>query len=54
LEATPLDIALRNGACAEIISLLSLTPEEVFLLGGEGLKLFEFKSIFMNFLFFKN
>jgi len=53
-EATPLDIALRNGACAEIISLLSLTPEEVFLLGGEGLKLFEFKSIFMNFLFFKN
>jgi len=26
---TPLDIALRSGACAEIISLLSLTPEAV-------------------------
>ncbi len=25
---TPLDIAHRSGACAEIISLLSLTPEE--------------------------
>jgi len=26
---TPIDIARRSGACAEIIGLLSLTPEEV-------------------------
>jgi len=32
---TPLDIARRSGACAEIIGLLSLTPEEVLSLGGE-------------------
>jgi len=32
---TPLDIARRSGACAEIISLLSLTPEEVRSLGGK-------------------
>jgi len=25
---TPIDIARRSGACAEIIGLLSLTPEE--------------------------
>jgi len=30
---TPLDIARRSGACAEIIGLLSLTPEEVRSLG---------------------
>jgi len=31
---TPLDIARRSGACAEIIGLLSLTPEGVKSLGG--------------------
>jgi len=30
---TPIDIARRSGACAEIISLLSFTPEEVRSLG---------------------
>ena len=34
---TPIDIALRSGACAEIISLLSLTPEEARSLGWEGM-----------------
>ena len=34
---TPLDIASRSGACAEIISLLSLTPEEARSLGGKGM-----------------
>jgi len=33
---TPIDIARRSGACAEIIGLLSLTPEEACLLGLEG------------------
>ena len=32
---TPLDIALRSGACAEIIGLLSLTPEEARSLDEE-------------------
>jgi len=32
---TPLDIARRSGACAEIISLLSLNPEEARSLGGK-------------------
>jgi len=32
---TPIDIASRSGACAEIIVLLSLTPEEVCSLGGD-------------------
>ena len=32
---TPIDIASRSGDCAEIISLLSLTPEEVRSLGGK-------------------
>jgi len=32
---TSLDIASRSGACAEIIGLLSLTPEEVHSLGGD-------------------
>jgi len=32
---TPLDIARRSGACAEIIGLLSLTPEEARSLGEE-------------------
>jgi len=32
---TPIDIASRSGACAEIIGLLSLTPEEARSLGGE-------------------
>jgi len=32
---TPIDIASRSGACAEIISLLSLTPEEARSLGGD-------------------
>jgi len=34
---TPLDIACRSGACAEIISLLSLTPEEAVSLSWEGM-----------------
>ena len=34
---TPLDIARRSGACAEIISLLSLTLEAVSSLGWEGM-----------------
>ena len=34
---TPLDIASRSGACAEIIRLLSLTPEEVRSLGSMGM-----------------
>ena len=32
---TPLNIASRSGACAEIIGLLSLTPEEARSLGGK-------------------
>jgi len=32
---TPLDIAHRSGACAEIIGLLSITPEEARSLGGD-------------------
>jgi len=35
---TPLDIARRSGACAEIIGLLSLTPEEAHSLGLEGMR----------------
>ena len=35
---TPLDIASRSGACAEIINLLSLTPDEVLSLGGEEMR----------------
>jgi len=34
---TPIDIASRSGACAEIIGLLSRTPEEARSLGGEGM-----------------
>jgi len=34
---TPIDIARRSGACAEIIGLLSLTPEEANSLGGKGM-----------------
>jgi len=34
---TPIDIARRSGACAEIIGLLSLTPEEARSLGGKGM-----------------
>ena len=34
---TPLDIACRSGACAEIIGLLSHTPEEARSLGGMGM-----------------
>jgi len=38
---TPLYIARRSGACAEIIGLLSLTPEEVDSLGeGEMTRLY--------------
>ena len=33
---TPIDIASRSGACAEIIGLLSLTPEEARSLGLKG------------------
>jgi len=33
---TPLDIAHRSGACAEIIGLLSLTPEAARSLGFKG------------------
>ena len=32
---TPIDIARRSGACAEIIGLLSLTPEDFRSLGGD-------------------
>jgi len=35
---TPLDIARRSGACAEIIGLLSQTPEEARSLGGEEMQ----------------
>jgi len=35
---TPIDIAHRSGACAEIISLLSLTPEEARSLSLEGMQ----------------
>jgi len=35
---TPIDIARRSGACAEIIGLLSLTPEEVRSLGGKEMR----------------
>jgi len=35
---TPLDIARRSGACAEIIGLLSLTPEEARSLGEMGMR----------------
>ena len=34
---TPIDIARRSGACAEIIGLLSLTPEEARSLGTKGM-----------------
>ncbi len=34
---TPIDIARRSGACAEIIGLLSLTPEEAHSLDKEGM-----------------
>ena len=34
---TPIDIARRSGACAEIMSLLSLTPEEARSLGEKGM-----------------
>jgi len=34
---TPIDIASRSEACAEIIGLLSLTPEEVRSLGWKGM-----------------
>jgi len=34
---TPIDIARRSGACAEIIGLLSLTPEEADSLGSKGM-----------------
>jgi len=34
---TPLDIAHRSGACAEIIGLLSQTTEEARSLGGKAM-----------------
>jgi len=34
---TPIDIASRSGACAEIIGLLSITPEAARLLGEMGM-----------------
>jgi len=34
---TPIDIASRSGACAEIIGLLSLTPEEALSLEWKGM-----------------
>ena len=37
---TPIDIARRSGACAEIIGLLSLTPEEARSLGYEMFRLY--------------
>jgi len=36
-EKTPIDIARRSGACAEIIGLFSLTPEEAYSLGEDGM-----------------
>jgi len=36
---TPIDIARRSGACAEIIGLLSQTPEEARSLGKEMFRL---------------
>jgi len=36
---TPIDIARRSGACAEIIGLLSLTPEEARSLDWKGMAL---------------
>jgi len=35
---TPIDIARRSGACAEIISLLSLTPDEARSLDWKGMR----------------
>ena len=35
---TPIVIARRSGACAEIIGLLSLTPEEARSLGGKEMR----------------
>ena len=35
---TPIDLARRSGACAEIIGLLSLTPEEARSLGGKEMR----------------
>jgi len=35
---TPIDIARRSGACAEIIGLLSVTPEEARSLGGKEMR----------------
>ena len=35
---TPIDIASRSGACAEIIGLLSLTPEEARSLGWKEMR----------------
>jgi len=35
---TPIDIALRSGACAPIIGLLSLTPESADSLGWKGMQ----------------
>jgi len=37
---TPIDIARRSGACAEIIGLLSITPEEALSLGDEMARLY--------------
>jgi len=37
-DKTPLDIARRSGACAEIIGLFSLTPEEADSLGGKEMR----------------
>ena len=46
---TPIDIALGSGACAEIISLLSQTPEEAYSLGLKGMRL-----LYAPFLIFWN
>ena len=35
---TPIDIARKSGACAEIIGLLSLTPKEAHSLGGDEVR----------------
>jgi len=46
---TPIYIARRSGACAEIIGLLSHTPEEARSLGGnEMLRLYAPVSYWMN------
>jgi len=45
---TPLDIARRSGACAEIIGLLSHSPKEAYSLGKEMDRLYAPVAFWMN------